>query len=371
MTLLLSIVLVITCISLSAKEQDYSIQVETSKVDDTNFYDSFPKVNDPVKKMRSELFLYIVQELMQFEENVKRQRSALLHRIYQELMHEAVIMVPQQLKPIAKSNLLIPDIPEKTIVIVTASYNNKEWYQWNLDSIFAQKYKNWHLIYIDDCSTDGTYDLVKTYVEQQGYQDYVTIIHNDRRQKALANYYYAMHTCDDKILIIILDGDDRFTHDKVLAYINSVYADEKVWLTYGQFKEYPSGKLGFCHEMPAWVIRHNAFRRYVDTPSHLRTFYAGLFKRIKKEDLLFNGDFFPMCADLAMMFPMIEMAHDGHFRFVSEVLLEYNAANILNDYKISKTLQRNCDLEIRNRRRYVAIVEVFKKEEDVHAPPAA
>jgi glycosyltransferase involved in cell wall biosynthesis len=59
------------------------------------------------------------------------------------------------------------DIAEKNIVIVTASYNNKDWYKQNLDSVFVQKYQNYRLIYIDDCPPDGTYELVKEYVEQK------------------------------------------------------------------------------------------------------------------------------------------------------------------------------------------------------------
>ena len=32
--------------------------------------------------------------------------------------------------------------PEKEFVIVAASYNNKDWYKRNLDSIFKQQYGN-------------------------------------------------------------------------------------------------------------------------------------------------------------------------------------------------------------------------------------
>jgi len=53
---------------------------------------------------------------------------------------------------------------EKPIVLIVASYNNTQWYKWNLDSIFNQKYKNYHVIYIDDCSKDDTYELVKNYI---------------------------------------------------------------------------------------------------------------------------------------------------------------------------------------------------------------
>src|SRR5439155_169196 len=131
-----------------------------------------------------------------------------------------------------------------------------------------------------------------------------------------------------------------------LAFINRVYSNPNIWLTYGQFREYPKGTPGFCCPMPTWVVENNAFRDFTHTPSHLRTFYAGLFKRIQKEDLMYEGDFFKMDADIATMFPMIEMARGGHFRFIKEVLLDYNAVNPINDHKLG-TLQHELDLVIR------------------------
>ena len=258
------------------------------------------------------------------------------------------------------------EVDEKHIVIVTASYNNEQCYKWNLDSVFAQRYSNWNLIYVDDCSPDKTYELVKKHVKEKNDPGRAKLIHNTERKRALANLYTAIYMCDDTDIIVILDGDDRFPEDKndssgykqVLAYINNVYADPNVWLTYGQYREFPSRERGFCKQYPKRIIERNDFRRWPDTPSHLRTFYAGLFKRIKKEDLLFEGAFFPMTYDLAMMFPMIEMARD-HFRFIPEILLEYNASNPLNDHKVSKKLQRSCDIIIRSRLRYEKLDNLF------------
>src|SRR3989304_2120498 len=56
---------------------------------------------------------------------------------------------------------------EKHFVVIVPSYNNKDWYQKNLDSIFMQKYTNYHVVYIDDVSTDGTGDLVEKYVQAE------------------------------------------------------------------------------------------------------------------------------------------------------------------------------------------------------------
>ncbi len=244
-------------------------------------------------------------------------------------------------------------------VIITASYKNAEWYQWNLNSLFNQDYKNWHLVYVDDCSPDGTGELVKSYIKERGFEDKATVICNKHRCGAMSNQYFAIHQlCKPTDIVVILDGDDWFAHTQVLSRLNDVYADGSIWLTYGQFREYPSGKLGFCIPMPREVIENNAFRDFERIPSHLRTFYAGLFHKIKLVDLMYEGGFFPMAPDMAAMMPMIEMARD-HFKFISEVLLEYNAVNPISEHRISADLQKKCDIAIRALPQYKKIKSPF------------
>ena len=214
---------------------------------------------------------------------------------------------------------------EKRIVIVSAGYNNKKYYQRMLDSVFSQKYKNWHLMYVDDCSSDGTGGLVEEYINKKGFADKVTFIKNTQHLgSAIANQYTMIHKCEATDVIAILDADDWFANANVLSRVNQEYADPSIWLTYGQFIQYPSGDRGFCYPMPEDIVQRNAFRKHTHLPSHLRTFYAGLFKKIKKEDLMIDGEFLQMTGDLAAMLPMIEMACD-HFKFIPEVLLVYNA----------------------------------------------
>ncbi|HJZ24123.1 MAG TPA: glycosyltransferase, partial [Candidatus Babeliales bacterium] len=55
---------------------------------------------------------------------------------------------------------------DKQFVIVTASYNNARWYEWSLNSVASQTYPNWRMIYVDDCSPDGTGKLVEYYIEK-------------------------------------------------------------------------------------------------------------------------------------------------------------------------------------------------------------
>jgi len=240
---------------------------------------------------------------------------------------------------------------EKKIVVVIPSYNNKEWYERNLDSVLDQDYSNYRVIYTDDVSTDDTGKLVAAYIEKYDYQDKITLVKNKERQGALYNLYRMVHSCDDDAIVVTLDGDDWLPDDSVLKRLNVVYSSEEVWLTYGQFQMYPHGAMGWATAMPEQVVENNSFREYVHLPTHLRTFYAGLFKKIKLKDFLYNGKPFTMAWDMTMMFPMIEMAGERH-RFIADVMYIYNDANSISDHRISRQLQAHLAQVIRNKKPY-------------------
>ncbi len=78
---------------------------------------------------------------------------------------------------------------ERPIVITITSYNNKDWYERNLDSVFSQQYTNYRIIYADDASQDETADLVVNYVHNRGQGHRVTLIRNKEWASQLANHY--------------------------------------------------------------------------------------------------------------------------------------------------------------------------------------
>ncbi len=249
---------------------------------------------------------------------------------------------------------------EKPFVVVIPSYNNKRWYKQNLDSVLSQKYTNYRIVYIDDASTDGTGRLVQEYLKQKGVKDKVTFMQNKKNEGALYNWYHAVHSCKDEEIIISLDGDDQLAHPQVLSVINSSYQNLDVWLTYGQYQEMPRGNLGGCCKFPEEVIKHNTFRKHPWMSSHLRTFYAWLFKKIKKEDLQENGKFFTAAADVAQMIPMLEMAGNRH-RCIREVLYKYNVINTLNVWRANKASQSGFAQIIAERKPYSPLVGIPKE----------
>lgn len=249
---------------------------------------------------------------------------------------------------------------EKKIVIIIPSFNNRDWYQKNLDAVFSQEYENYRLIYIDDCSSDGTGDLVARYIKERGVEDRITLIRNKTRKRALANLYYAIHYCDDDEIVLTYDGDDWLAHNRVFSLINDIYTENSdVWITYGQFKNWPIEKIGYSRKIPSDIVEKKLYRKSLWVPGQLRTFYAWLFKQIKLEDLVFDkteslqfqGYYFPANYDLAICYPMIEMA-GNHYKFVSEVIYIHNTATLLNDFKVNRILQKEGASQIVNQPEY-------------------
>jgi glycosyltransferase involved in cell wall biosynthesis len=50
---------------------------------------------------------------------------------------------------------------ENKFKIITPSYNNEEWVEYNLASVLNQTYTNYEVLYINDNSTDNTFNKVK------------------------------------------------------------------------------------------------------------------------------------------------------------------------------------------------------------------
>jgi glycosyltransferase involved in cell wall biosynthesis len=250
--------------------------------------------------------------------------------------------------------------PPVEFVIVIPSYNNEEWCIKNLESVASQTYPHFSFYYINDSSTDKTKELVDEFISSHALQDKGTVIHNAERRGALANVYDAVHNTDPSKVIVICDGDDWLAHPDVLTKLASVYRNRSVWMTYGSYQFYPGYRKGIRGSfIPDEIAKKVKFRSYKWVSSHLRTYYAKLFQQIKKEDLMYEGKFIPVCTDLATMFPMLELSAHGHFRYIQDVLYTYNTANQLSVGKLHKPLQTLFNAHIRALPPYKPLKSLF------------
>lgn len=287
------------------------------------------------------------------------------------------------------SSVIEPDINEygeRPMVVVVCTYNNADWAEKNIDSIFSQNYKNMRAIIIDDCSSDHTVRVIQAYIDKHNLADRVTFVCNKKRTRKLANLYKALYACKDNEIVVMLDGDDWFSYENVLRFLNEYYnqlfnqqnalqvsnqyynqryEDSEVWFTYGQYRNEPAEEaikwgfkeIGYCREVPQKIKDECAYRKYTFVYMHPRSFRAWLFKQIKLEDLIaetvpgFEGDYYPAANDNAICFPMVEMAYD-HLRFISNILYVRNLYNEIVGFKVDKKLQVGSSREIRKKPSY-------------------
>ena len=245
---------------------------------------------------------------------------------------------------------------EKHFVVIIPSYNNSKRYKRNLDSIFTQKYNNFHIVYIDDCSPDGTGNLVEKYINEKKQEHRVILIKNKERCKAMANIYNAVYMCDDFDIIASCDGDDYWANDHVLALLNKIYNDPNIWMTHGSLLNWPQNMIRPQKAYPDDVIEKNGFREFGWNSSGLRSYYVWLFKKIKREDLMYKGNFVEMGSDYSMVYPMLEMSGFRH-KFIPDVLYVADRATGLNDFKVDTELQKKMSRFIRSKEKYLPLKE--------------
>lgn len=214
------------------------------------------------------------------------------------------------------------------IVIVVPTRNNQEYVYKNLKSISLQKYNNFRIIYIDDLSDDNTWILTKKYIEQLGLINKTTLIQLPSRLRQGGARFTAYHLCDDDEIICMLDGDDWLYGSNVLSTINNFYKLGYL-CSYGSYIRYINGTINRQQIYGNDLFDKSTLveRTFRDSPwisQHLRTAYAGLFKRIKYSDIVDNdNNFFTMCTDVCEMMPILEMASPNIIP-ISKIQYVYN-----------------------------------------------
>lgn len=169
-------------------------------------------------------------------------------------------------------------------------------------------------IYIDAKSDDDTY--------KQAKDGGAVLVSRDAPM--LANLRWAVDKLALKHTIIVsLDGDDWLEPD-ALTRVALEYQQTNCQMTYGQFR-FPNGAAGWASKYSDEVVKYQLYRSDRWRATHLKTYRADLFKRVNVEELFskHTGQYFELATDLAVMFPMLEMA--GHrARFIPDELYVYN-----------------------------------------------
>ncbi len=104
------------------------------------------------------------------------------------------------------------------VSIAIATYNGEKFLQEQLDSIINQTYENLEIIISDDCSTDGTIELIQQYKDQDKR---ITFYQNEKNLGFVKNFEKAISFCNGEY-IALSDQDDIWKSNKIEVYLNQI-----------------------------------------------------------------------------------------------------------------------------------------------------
>src|SRR5581483_7305078 len=135
-------------------------------------------------------------------------------------------------------------IEDPPFFILVHASNHKNWVKKNLDSLFAQSYNNFRVIYIDDASSDGTQECVEDYIRINSLKERLIFIKHEQPKGLIACLAETVQNYPPDTIVMPLKGCDWLAHRNVLSAIRNIYADASTWLTYGQYSIYPNYSCG-------------------------------------------------------------------------------------------------------------------------------
>ena len=233
--------------------------------------------------------------------------------------------------------------------IVVPVFNAEKYIEKCLNSIVKQSHQSFQVQVVDDCSSDSSYDIAYSVCEKNKN---FKLSRNNRRIGALNNICNLLYTKvkePSKTIDVIIDGDDYLYSSDVLNIIEEKYIKTNCLITYGS---HISSKGVQGKKYPKLIRKLNLFRKYFWYASHLKTFRHDLWLAINHQDLINkNREYFSLASDLAIMFPMLEMAGNRQ-EFISDILYCYNDNNPISDHKIRRKEQILSAKEIRQKKRY-------------------
>ena len=108
---------------------------------------------------------------------------------------------------------------EPFIDILMATYNGERFVGEQIDSIQRQTWKKWRLLVSDDCSVDGTLDVVRRYAAGD---DRIRIISENVKHGGAKENFFALMGYSDAPYCMFCDQDDVWLPEKVEKTLNIV-----------------------------------------------------------------------------------------------------------------------------------------------------
>jgi len=170
--------------------------------------------------------------------------------------------------------------PKVSVVIPT--FNRAHLIQDALESVFAQTYKDYEVVVVDDGSTDNTREVLKPYLHRIRYvwQENQGVAAARNRGIFLAKGAY----------ITFLDSDDKWVPEKLKRQVDYLETHPSVSLVYGQMISYSVNRPDEKKMLPQRIVR--SFKELIKESDQIPTSTVMVRKRCLEAVGGFNPSFY-------------------------------------------------------------------------------
>jgi glycosyltransferase involved in cell wall biosynthesis len=239
---------------------------------------------------------------------------------------------------------------QQPLLIITPFWNAENYVSRCITSMATQQYHNYQVILIDDASTDRSAEVAQLTINscpdhiKQRFQ----LWRNKERRGAVFNQYQALSwakaNLDPQTIVMLLDGDDWLVNrNDVFGLINQQIS-KSVQFSYGSCWSVADQIPLIAQAYPPKVRQTKSYRthrfNWIIPYTHLRTFRLHLFDHsLETEWKNADGEWLTAGGDVATFYSLIERADPSAVITISDVIVNYNDSNPLNDYKVNAELQ--------------------------------
>jgi len=136
-------------------------------------------------------------------------------------------------------------VPRPRISVIMRCFNLEQYLPKAIDSVLAQTYKDWELVIVDDCSTDGSGRIADTYAKQHAQ---ITVVHNPKNVYISEAYNVGIEAARGKYILPV-DADNMIPPNTMTVLLSEMEADPNLSITYGAMEVLNQGK-SFISDWP-------------------------------------------------------------------------------------------------------------------------
>ena len=142
------------------------------------------------------------------------------------------------------------------ISIIMPAYNSSKTIVESIRSVINQSYKDWELVIVDDCSKDGTVNIVNEIIEKNKSLD-IKLYRNPENKGVSYSRNYGVKVAE-RNLIAFLDSDDLWKQEKLekqMKLLESYGSDSVLLFTGSAFITSKNEKLDYTLRVPERIGR--------------------------------------------------------------------------------------------------------------------